>query len=98
MVHPLYIREHHHRAIHYFCRAISRDEARYPDGGKFTPKRFLDADEMLSDDGPADFVLGGEYVQVGGHHGQSMNNPLTSKPLCRYQAVTLRMPPSGAPS
>ncbi|KAI9457408.1 cytochrome P450, partial [Boletus coccyginus] len=38
--------------------AISRDGARYPDGDKFLPERFLDAEGMLTDDDPGEFAFG----------------------------------------
>ncbi|KAN0086124.1 Cytochrome P450 [Tylopilus felleus] len=38
--------------------AISRDKARYPDGDKFIPERFLNAEGVLTEDDPSDFVFG----------------------------------------
>ncbi|KAF8555763.1 hypothetical protein OG21DRAFT_1483586 [Imleria badia] len=38
--------------------AMSRDGARYPDPDKFNPERFLNAEGMLTDDDPAEFVFG----------------------------------------
>ncbi|KAF8545990.1 cytochrome P450 [Imleria badia] len=38
--------------------AISRDKARYPDGDKFIPERFLNAAGILIDDDPSDFIFG----------------------------------------
>ena len=40
-----------------FCRAMSRDETRYPNAEQFLPKRFLNAEGMLTDDTP-DFAFG----------------------------------------
>ena len=37
---------------------MSRDKTRYPDGYKFMPERFLNAEGMLTDDDPGDFVFG----------------------------------------
>ena len=36
---------------------MSRDKTRYPDGYKFMPERFLNAEGMLTDDDPGDFVM-----------------------------------------
>lgn len=44
--------------IHYSRRAMSRDEARYPDAEKFVPERFLDAEGRLTDDDPGEFIFG----------------------------------------
>ncbi|KAF8555762.1 cytochrome P450 [Imleria badia] len=38
--------------------AMSRDETRYPDAYKFMPARFLNAEGMLTDDDPSNFVFG----------------------------------------
>lgn len=40
------------------CRAISRDEDRYPDASRFMPERFLDANGALTNDDPAGYVFG----------------------------------------
>ena len=56
--HARHTHEHHHGAVHSSRRAMSRDEARYSDTNKFIPGRFLDANGMLTDDDPADFVFG----------------------------------------
>ncbi|KAG1837787.1 cytochrome P450 [Suillus subalutaceus] len=41
-----------------YCRAISRDETRYPDASSFIPERFLDVNNALTDDDPARYVFG----------------------------------------
>ncbi|KAF8549295.1 hypothetical protein OG21DRAFT_1606503 [Imleria badia] len=38
--------------------AMSSDEARYPDGDKFMPERFLNAQGLLIDDDPSHFLFG----------------------------------------
>ena len=52
------IRERGSKVTGYSCRAMSHDEARYPDAEKFIPERFLNAEGMLTDDNPADFIFG----------------------------------------
>ncbi|KAF8549304.1 cytochrome P450 [Imleria badia] len=48
--------------------AISREEARYPDGDNFIPERFLDAEGTLTDDNPSDYIFGfGRRVCPGRH-------------------------------
>jgi len=40
------------------CRAITRDEKRYPDASRFMPERFLDVNGALTNDDPAGYVFG----------------------------------------
>jgi len=48
--------------------AMSRDPVRYPDPEEFVPERFLDADGMLTDDDPAQYIFGfGRRVCPGRH-------------------------------
>lgn len=41
-----------------FYRAMSRDEARYPNPEEFIPERFLDSEGVLTDDDPTHFIFG----------------------------------------
>ncbi|KAG2126532.1 cytochrome P450 [Suillus clintonianus] len=38
--------------------AISRDEKRYPDASRFMPERFLDVNNVLTNDNPAEYIFG----------------------------------------
>jgi len=46
------------RDAHAHCRAISRDEKRYPEASRFMPERFLDVNGALTDDDPAGYIFG----------------------------------------
>ena len=88
---------YHHSAIHYSRRAMSRDEARYPDANKFMPERFLNTDGMLIDDNLADFIFGfGRRICPGWSPRPEHKQSAHTQAPCHYQAVMLQMPPSGA--
>ena len=77
------------KVAHHLDRAMSRDEARYPNGDSFIPERFLDAEGMLTDDDPADFVFGFGRRRCPGRslrpkHGPSAHNPLSLPVTARY--------------
>ena len=66
---------------------MTRDEARYPDGNKFMPERFLDAEGMLTDDDPSEFVFGFGRRGCPGSplhpdHKPSAHARTLSRPLC----------------
>ena len=78
-------------------RALSRDEARYPAAEKYMPERFLDAEGMLTDDDPSDFVFGFGRRKCPGRVFHSTLHVLSTSQR-RIQADTARIHPSGAPS
>ncbi|KIJ12559.1 hypothetical protein PAXINDRAFT_118044 [Paxillus involutus ATCC 200175] len=54
------------------CRAMSRNEARYPNGDQFIPERFLTVEGTLTDDDPAEYVFGfGRRICPGRHAGDA---------------------------
>ena len=74
---------------------MARDEARYPDGDKFDPERFLDSEGRLIDDNPFDFAFGFGRRKCAGMSLHPKQKSLAHH--CRVQAVTLRMRLSGVP-
>jgi Cytochrome P450 len=65
---PACVAQYGHRFIS--SRAMSRDEARYPEAENFIPDRFLNAEGMLTDDDPAKYVFGfGRRICPCGVHG-----------------------------
>ena len=63
------------RLTQYSRRAMSRDESRYPNGDKFIPERFLNAEGMLTDDDPSDFVFGFGRRKCPGRSLHSKHRP-----------------------
>ncbi|KIJ12560.1 hypothetical protein PAXINDRAFT_14641 [Paxillus involutus ATCC 200175] len=52
--------------------AMSRDEARYPNGDQFAPERFLTVEGTLTDDNPAEYIFGfGRRICPGQHTGDA---------------------------
>lgn len=75
-------RGHRGRVAHYPNRAISRDPIRYPDGDKFTPERFLNAEGRLTDDDPSDFNFGFGRRRCPGRLSRTRTIILTHRALC----------------